>query len=84
MQWQHSEEVTHMHLSRGYILEGFLPVRICFPSLFNVEILGQVDISEHILLDSFVSSLNSVNHNFSIASKLNSFPQASRLKLLTV
>ena len=48
-----------MHLSRGYILEGFLPVRIAFPSLASM-FLGQVDISEQILLDSFVNSLNSV------------------------
>ena len=46
-------------LSHGYLLEGYLPVRIAFPSLATM-LLGQIDIPDKILVSSFADSLSSV------------------------
>ena len=44
-------------LSHGYLVSGFLPIRIAFPSLVTM-LRGQVKIPEHILTESFIDSLN--------------------------
>ena len=46
-------------LSHGYFLEGFLPVQIAFPSLATM-LLGQIDIPDKMLVESFITSLSSV------------------------
>ena len=46
-------------LSHGYLLEGYLPVRIAFPSLASM-LLEQIDILDKILVSSFADSLSSV------------------------
>ena len=46
-------------LSHRYLLEGYLPVRIAFPSLASV-LLEQIDIPDKILVSSFADILSSV------------------------
>ncbi len=46
-------------LSHGYLLKGYLPVRVAFPSLASM-ILGQIDIPDKILVSSFADSLSYV------------------------
>ena len=46
-------------LSHGYLLEGYLPVRVAFPSLATM-LLGQVAVPENMLVSSFADSLSTV------------------------
>ena len=46
-------------LSHGYLLEGYLPVRVAFPLLATM-LLGQVDIPDRMLVTSFADSLSTV------------------------
>ena len=73
-------------LSHGYLLEGYLPVQIAFPSLATI-LLGQVDIPERMLVASFVDSLSTVECQFlkgclSIASTSEKFSSVVQGKLV--
>lgn len=47
-------------LSHGYLLQGFLPLRICLPSLAVMIFGSGVSIPDEVLVRSFADSLSSV------------------------
>ncbi len=47
-------------LSHGYLLEGFIPLRICLPSLAAMLFGPAIEIPDEILVHSFADSLSSV------------------------
>ena len=47
-------------LSQGYLLEGFLPIRIAFPSLASMILGHDVQIPDEMLIDAFIASLSIV------------------------
>lgn len=74
-------------LSHGYMVEGFLPVRIAFPTLAAM-LLGQgVTVSDEVLIHSFADSLHSVEASLikgSLAVASKSFTTGVQSKLISL
>ena len=50
-------------LSHGYIVSGFLPTRVVFPSLARMLLGSSTEVPEHILLEAFADGLSSYEHS---------------------
>ena len=74
-------------LSHGYLLQGFLPIRIAFPSLVGIIFGPTTDVHDDILLQAFADSLSSVEASLikeSLMTPTSSFSSNKLEKLVTI
>ena len=74
-------------LSHGYLLEGFLPVRIAFPTLAAMLLGPNVQLPDDIVTQSFADSLDSVEASlikFCLTISSKSFPVGVQSKLISL